>query len=49
MGVKVTLTIEAGGGQLNHVEAEGETYEDAKAAAEALVPEGSRAIAIGTS
>ncbi|MBM7791681.1 hypothetical protein [Paenarthrobacter ilicis] len=47
--MKVTLTIEASNGQLSHVEAEAETYQDAKAAAEALVSEGSRAIAIRTS
>jgi hypothetical protein len=47
--VKVTLTVEAGNGELNYVDAEGETYEDAKAAAEALIPEGSKAIAIRTS
>lgn len=46
MGVKVTLTVEAGDGQLSHVDAEGETYEKAKAAAESLVLEGSKAIAI---
>lgn len=46
MGVKVTLTIEAGNGELSHVEAESQTYEDAKAAAEALIPEGSKAIVI---
>jgi hypothetical protein len=47
--VKVTLTVEAGNGELSYVDAEGETYEDAKAAAEALIPEGSKAIAIPTS
>ncbi|WP_314324006.1 hypothetical protein [Paenarthrobacter ilicis] len=46
--MKVTLTLEAGDGQLSHVEAEGETYEDAKAAAEDMIPEGSKAIAIRT-
>jgi hypothetical protein len=46
--VKVTLTVEAGGGQLSHVDAEGETYEKAKAAADAKIPEGSKAIAIRT-
>ncbi|MEJ1116753.1 hypothetical protein WBN73_20805 [Paenarthrobacter sp. CCNWLY172] len=46
--MKVTLTVEAGNGELSHVDAEGETYEKAKAAAEALVPEGSKAIAIRT-
>jgi hypothetical protein len=48
MGVTVTLTVEAGDGQLSHVDAEGPTYEAAKAAAEAKIPEGSKAIAIRT-
>lgn len=47
--MKVTLTVEAGNGELSYVDAEGEAYEDAKAAAEALIPEGSKAIAIRTS
>lgn len=47
--MKVALTVEAGNGELSYVDAEGETYEDAKAAAEALIPEGSKAIAIRTS
>lgn len=46
--MKVTLTVEAGNGELSYVDAEGETYDVAKAAAEALIPEGSRAIAIRT-
>jgi hypothetical protein len=49
MGVKVTLTVEAGDGQVSYVEAEGQTYEEAKAAAEALIPEGSKAIVLRTS
>ena len=48
MGVKVTLTVEAGTGEVSHVDAEGDTYEHAKAAAETLIPEGSKAIAIRT-
>ena len=44
MGVKVTLTVEAGNGKLSHVDAEGETYEEANAAAEALIPDDSKAI-----
>ncbi len=48
MGVNVTLTVEAADGKLSHVDAESETYEEAKAAAEALIPEGSKAIAIRT-
>ena len=47
--MKVTLTVQAGNGQLGHVdaeaEAEAETYEKAKATAETLIPEGSQAIA----
>lgn len=46
MGVKVTLTVESGNGELSHVDAEGETYEEAKAAAEAQIQESSKAIAI---
>lgn len=49
MGVKVTLTVEAGNGERSHVEAEGQTYEEAKAAVERLIPEGSKAIVIRTS
>lgn len=49
MGVKVTLTLEAGDGQLSYVDAEGETYEAAKAAAEALIPDGSKAIVLRAS
>lgn len=48
MGVKVILTVEAGNGELSHIEAEGETYEEAKTAAEALIPEGSKAIVLRT-
>ena len=48
MGVKVTLTVEGDDGLLSHVEAEGKTYEAAKAAAETQIPEGSKAIAIRT-
>ncbi|MBU8867855.1 hypothetical protein [Paenarthrobacter aromaticivorans] len=47
--MKVTLTAEAGYGQVSYVEAEGETYEEAKAAAEALIPEDSKAIVLRTS
>lgn len=46
MRVNMTLTVEACNGELSHVDAEGETYEKAKAAAEALIPEGLKAIAI---
>lgn len=44
----MTLTVRGGNGEPSHVDAEGETYQDAKAAAEALMPEGSKAIAIRT-
>ncbi|MDI2035946.1 hypothetical protein [Paenarthrobacter nitroguajacolicus] len=46
--MKVILTVEAGNGELSYVDADGGTYEAAKAAAEALIPEGSKAIAIRT-
>lgn len=46
MGVKVTLTAEAGDGRLSYVQADAETYEIAKAQAEAQIPEGSEAITI---
>lgn len=36
--MKVTLTAEGSDGQLSYVEAEGATYETAKAAAEAQIP-----------
>ena len=48
MVVKVTLTVQAGNGDFSHVEAEADTYEAAKAAAETQIPEGSKAIAIRT-
>ncbi|MCD4850578.1 hypothetical protein LN996_07120 [Arthrobacter sp. AK01] len=46
--MKVILTVVAGNGELSHVDAEADTYDAAKAAAEALIPEGSKAIAIRT-
>lgn len=46
MGVKLTLTVEAADGKHSYVDGEGETYDEAKAAAEALIPEGSKAIVI---
>lgn len=48
MGVKVILTLEAADGNQSYVDAEGDTYEEAKAAAEALIPEGSKAIVLRT-
>jgi hypothetical protein len=48
MGVKVILSREGRDSQRSYVDAEGETYEKARAAAEALIPEGSKAIAIRT-
>ncbi|MFJ4286943.1 hypothetical protein ACIPY0_14990 [Paenarthrobacter nicotinovorans] len=46
--MNVILTVEASDGQLSHVEAEGPTYEAAKAAAEAKIPDGSKAVVIRT-
>ena len=46
--MKVTLTVEASDGQLSYVEAEGATYETAKAQVEAKILEGSKAIVIRT-
>lgn len=46
--MKVILTVEAADGKQAYVDAEGETYEEAKAAAEALIPEGSKAIVLRT-
>lgn len=46
MGVKVTLTVEAGNDQLSYVQADADTYETAKAQAQAQIPEGSKAITI---
>ncbi|MDI2020088.1 hypothetical protein [Paenarthrobacter nicotinovorans] len=46
--MKVIRTVEAADGKQSYVDAEAETYEDAKAAAEALISEGSKAIAIRT-
>ncbi|WP_162520271.1 MULTISPECIES: hypothetical protein [unclassified Arthrobacter] len=46
--MKVILTVEAGNGELSHVEAEGKTYEEAKTAAESMIPEGSKAIVLRT-
>jgi len=48
MGVKVILIVEAADGKQGYVDAEGDTYEEAKAAAEALIPEGSKAIVLRT-
>ncbi|MDP9936856.1 hypothetical protein J2T11_003224 [Paenarthrobacter nicotinovorans] len=47
--MKVTLTVETDNGERSHVGAEGQTYKEAKTAAEALIPEGSHAIVIRTS
>lgn len=46
--MKVILSLEGRDSQRSYVDAEGETYEKARAAAEALIPEGSKAIAIRT-
>ncbi|XAS74799.1 hypothetical protein VUN82_09390 [Micrococcaceae bacterium Sec5.1] len=45
----VTLTIEAPDGTPDHVSAEGRTHDEAKATAEALVPEGFKILVIRTS
>lgn len=42
------MTLEAADGQLSRRSADDKTYELAKAAAEAMILEGSKAIAIGT-
>lgn len=44
--MKVILTIEADNGDLSHLKAEGGTYEEAKAAAENLIPDHGKAIVI---
>ncbi|MFF1831131.1 hypothetical protein [Paenarthrobacter sp. NPDC058040] len=46
--MEVILTVEDPAGATSHVTAEAATYEDAKAAAEAKIPEGSKAIVIRT-
>lgn len=44
--VEVTLTVEDAGGGTGHVSAVGSSYEDAYTKAQALIPEGCKAIAI---
>jgi hypothetical protein len=44
--VEVILTVEAGDGTTSHVSGTDDTYERALAAAEAKIPEGSKAIVI---
>ncbi|MFJ4286631.1 hypothetical protein ACIPY0_13415 [Paenarthrobacter nicotinovorans] len=46
--MEVTLTIENAEGQRDHVTGSGADYGTALAAAEALIPEGSKAIVIRT-
>lgn len=48
MEVEITGTIEAPDGSYAHANAVGDTYEDAKAALEAMVPEGHKLIVIRT-
>lgn len=47
--VEVTLTIEDKDGGIGHVSAVGTSYEDAYTKAQALIPDGCKAIAIRTS
>ncbi|MGO4589675.1 hypothetical protein [Paenarthrobacter sp. 2TAF44] len=49
MNAIVTLTVEAPDGTPDHVSAGGQTYDEAKAAAEALIPEGFKVLVIRTS
>jgi len=49
VNVIVTLTVGAPDGTPDHVSAEGRTYDEAKAAAETLIPEGFKVLVIRTS
>lgn len=42
------MTVEAGDGSISHVSATADSYEKARVAAEAKIPEGSKAIVIRT-
>ncbi|MDP9696157.1 UNVERIFIED_ORG: hypothetical protein J2X79_003736 [Arthrobacter globiformis] len=46
--MEVMLTVEASNGTLSHITGSGNTYEEALAAAQAQIPEASRAIVIRT-
>ena len=46
--MEVILTVQDPAGATTHVSGEAGTYEDAKVAAEAKIPEGSKAIVIRT-
>lgn len=48
MGVEIAGTIEGPDGSYSHVNAQAETYEDAKAALGTMVPEGHKLIVIRT-
>ncbi|MGY4543643.1 hypothetical protein ACVWY0_003583 [Arthrobacter sp. UYNi723] len=44
--MEVTLTVEADDGSISHLSATADSYEEARIAAEAKIPEGSQAIVI---
>lgn len=46
--MELTGTIQMADGSIDHITAQGETYDNAKAALEAAVPEGTKLIAIRT-
>ncbi|MFJ4030218.1 hypothetical protein ACIPWF_22925 [Paenarthrobacter sp. NPDC089989] len=46
--MEVILSVQDTNGAISHVSAEANTYDAAKTAAEAKIPEGSKAIAIRT-
>jgi hypothetical protein len=46
--VEITGTIQMPDGSTDHISARGDTYEDAKAALEAALPEGTKLIVIRT-
>ena len=46
--MEITGTIQMADGSTDHITAQGDTYDNAKAALEAAIPEGTRLIAIRT-
>ena len=46
--MEITGTIQMPDGSTDHISAQGDTYEDAKAALEAALPEGTKLIVIRT-
>jgi hypothetical protein len=46
--VEITGTIQSAEGSIDHITAHGDSYENAKAALEAAIPEGTKMIAIRT-